>query len=154
VGDVVERLRASITGEIIVVFPEEDFIRAIQAGFDVVVCIQNDIAIFNVDQRKLIKEALHVTRSGGRVLFSSYSERFWKDRLEWFRIQSQHGLIGEIDDDATGDGVIVCKDGFKASTFSPDDFISLTSNFEIEPIITEVDGSSLVCEIWVKLKDT
>jgi hypothetical protein len=93
---------------------------------------------------------LRVTRSGGRVLFSSYSERFWKDRLEWFRIQSQHGLIGEIDDDATGDGVIVCKDGFKASTFSPDDFISLTSNFEIEPIITEVDGSSLVCEIWVK----
>jgi hypothetical protein len=49
VGDVVERLRASITGEIIVLFPEDDFIRAIQAGFDVVVCIQNDIAIFNVD---------------------------------------------------------------------------------------------------------
>jgi len=118
--------------------------------FDVVVCIQNGIAVFNVDQRKLIKEALRVTRSGGKVLFSSYSEQFWKDRLEWFRIQSQHGLIGEIDDDATGDGVIVCKDGFKASTVSPDDFISLTSNFGIEPIITEVDGSSLFCEIRVK----
>ena len=118
--------------------------------FDVVVCIQNGIAVFNVDQQKLIKEAMRVTLSGGKVLFSSYSERFWKDRLEWFRIQSKHGLIGEIDYDATGDGVIVCKDGFKASTVSPDDFISLTSYFEINPIITEVDDSSLFYEIQVK----
>lgn len=118
--------------------------------FDTVVCIQNGMAVFNVDRRKLIEEALRVTRSGGKVFFSSYSERFWRDRLEWFRIQSQHGLIGEIDDDATSDGVIVCKDGFKASTVSPDDFVSLTSDFEVKPVITEVDGSSLFCEIRVK----
>ena len=117
--------------------------------FDVVVCIQNGIAAFNVDRQQLIKEAMRVTRPCGMVLFSSYSERFWKDRLEWFRIQSQHGLIGEIDDDATGGGVIVCRDGFKASTVSPDDFVSLTSNLKINPIITEVDGSSLFCEILV-----
>jgi ubiquinone/menaquinone biosynthesis C-methylase UbiE len=118
--------------------------------FDVVVCIQNGIAVFNEDQRDLIEEAVRVTRSGGKVLFSSYSERFWKDRLEWFRIQSQHGLIGEIDEEATRDGVIICKDGFKASTVSPDDFISLTSDFEINPILTEVDGSSLFCEIRIE----
>lgn len=117
--------------------------------FDVVVCIQNGIAVFNVDQKNLIKEAMRVTRLDGKVLFSSYSERFWQDRLEWFRIQSEYGLIGEIDEDATGNGLIVCKDGFKAGTVSRDDFISLTSDFEINPNITEIDGSSLFCEIRV-----
>jgi len=123
----------------------------IDRQFDVVICIQNGISAFKADQQKLIEEAMRVTRSDGKVIFSSYSERFWEDRLEWFRLQSEHGLIGEIDDDATGDGVIVCKDGFRASTVSPDDFISLTSGFDIEPIIiTEVDSSSIFCEIQVK----
>lgn len=118
--------------------------------FDIVICIQNGISAFMVNQRKLIKEAMRVTRFGGKVLFSSYSERFWKDRLEWFQIQSDHGLVGEINYDATGDGVIVCKDGFRASTVGPNDFISLTSDFDIVPKITEVNGSSIFCEIMVE----
>lgn len=115
--------------------------------FDMVACIQNGISAFKVDQRTLIREAMRVTRSGGMALFSSYSERFWKDRLEWFQIQADHGLIGEIDYTATGDGVIVCKDGFKATTVGPDEFISLASVFGAVPKITEVDGSSIFCEI-------
>jgi len=115
--------------------------------FDMVVCIQNGISAFGVDQRKLIAEAMRVTRSGGAVLFSSYSERFWEDRLDWFRIQSQEKLIGEIDEEATGNGVIVCKDGFKAGKVSPDDFIELTSDLAIDPIITEVDNSSVFYEL-------
>ena len=115
--------------------------------FDMVVCIQNGISAFGVDQRKLIAEAMRVTHSGGAVLFSSYSERFWEDRIDWFRIQSQKKLIGEIDDEATGNGVIVCKDGFKASEVSPDDFIDLTSDLGIDPIITEVDNSSFFYEL-------
>ena len=117
--------------------------------FDVVTCIQNVISAFNVDQKKLIEEAIRVTRSGGKILFSSYSERFWEDRLEWFRLQSEHALVGQIDEDATGDGVIVCKDGFRASTVSPKDFVSLTSDFDVDLVTTEVDGSSLFCEIRV-----
>jgi len=117
--------------------------------FDAVLCIQNGISAFRVNQRKLIKEAMRVTCHRGTVLFSSYSKRFWEDRLDWFRIQSDHGLIGEIDEDATGDGVIVCKDGFRASTIAPDDFVSLTTDFDIVPKITEVDGSSIFCEIRV-----
>jgi len=118
--------------------------------FDVVVCIQNGISALKADQRKLIEEAVRVTRSGGIVLFSSYSESFWEDRLKWFHLQSKLKLIGEIDEEATGDGVIVCKDGFKATTISPDDFISLSSCFNVDPIITEVDGSSVFFEIKVK----
>jgi ubiquinone/menaquinone biosynthesis C-methylase UbiE len=118
--------------------------------FDMVVCIQNGISAFNVDQRTLLGEAMRVARCGGMVVFSSYSKRFWRDRLEWFQIQADYGLIGEIDAIATGDGIIVCKDGFRATTVGPDEFFSLTSVFNVVPKITEVDGSSVFCEIVVK----
>lgn len=118
--------------------------------FDLVACIQNGISAFRVDQEQLIREALRVTRSGGRVLFSSYSERFWPDRLEWFRIQADHGLLGEIDVEATGNGVIVCKDGFRATTLGPEDFQELTSRIGVTHRIIEVDGSSIFCDIAVQ----
>jgi hypothetical protein len=95
----------------------------------------------------LIAESLRVTRGGGRVLFSSYSEKFWKPRLEWFELQAAHGLLGEIDWDATGDGVIVCQDGFRATTVSPDEFRSLASEFDVRAHIEKVDESSVFCEI-------
>jgi len=114
-----------------------------------VVCIQNGISAFKVNQRQLIEEAVCVTRSGGAVLFSSYSEDFWEDHLEWFQLQSQQKLIGEIDEETTSKGIIVCKDGFKTTTMSPADFKSLTPNFDVDPIITEVDGSSVFFEIKV-----
>jgi SAM-dependent methyltransferase len=128
---------------------------AVQLGFcdrqfGTVMCIQNGLSVFKVNQRQLIKEAVRITRSGGIVLFSSYAERFWEDRLEWFHIQAAHGLIGEIDEEATGDGVIVCKDGFRATTVSADDFISLALGLDIVPRIAEVDGSSIFCEILVE----
>ncbi len=117
--------------------------------FDVVVCIQNGISAFKVDRRRLIEESVRVTRRGGRVLFSSYSPRFWNDRLEWFRLQAEHGLLGEIDEQATGDGVIVCKDGFKATTVGPDEFLMLTAGLDARRRIEEVDESSVLCEITV-----
>jgi 2-polyprenyl-6-hydroxyphenyl methylase/3-demethylubiquinone-9 3-methyltransferase len=118
--------------------------------FDGVVCIQNGISAFHVDQRRLVSEAMRVTRRGGILLLSSYSESFWEERLEWFRIQAAHGLIGEIDPCATRDGVIVCKDGFTATTFSPRDFEVLFSGSGVVPRITEVDRSSLFCEVRVE----
>jgi len=116
-------------------------------AFDLVICIQNGISAFHVDQRSLISEALRIARHGGTILFSSYSDKFWDDRLRWFELQAQHGLLGEIDYDATGDGVIVCKDGFTVTTVTPDQFRNHTSAFGIVPIIKEVDGSSLFCVI-------
>jgi len=117
--------------------------------FEVVICIQNGISAFKVNQRDLIGESIRVTKAGGTILFSSYSDKFWKDRLEWFRLQAEKGLIGEIDWKATRNGVIVCKDGFKATTVSPSEFVSLASQFGIKPKIEEVDDSSLFFEILV-----
>ena len=115
--------------------------------FDKVVCVQNGISAFHVDQHELIGECIRVTKPGGVVFLSSYSEKFWDYRLEWFELQSQAGLLGEIDYDKTGDGEIVCKDGFTATTVEPEQFLALASSFDVETRIVEVDDSSIFCEI-------
>jgi SAM-dependent methyltransferase len=111
--------------------------------FDTVICIQNGISAFHVDPVELMSESLRVTKSGGRVLFSTYSDKFWKDRLEWFQIQADAGLLGEIDTAKTGDGIIFCKDGFSATTVSPDEFSDLAEKLGLSFKIEEVDESSL-----------
>lgn len=118
--------------------------------FDVTLCIQNGISAFAVDKTKLFEEAIRVTKPGGTVLFSSYSAQFWPHRLEWFEVQSAHGLIGSIDYEQTKNGSIVCKDGFRATTLSPEDFEALAAQVGQAPTIVEVDGSSVFCEIAVK----
>ena len=116
--------------------------------FDVVICIQNGISAFHVDQTELIRESIRVARPGGTVLFSSYSGKFWDHRLEWFQMQADEGLLGEIDFEKTGNGVIICKDGFKATTVGPEGFRELTSGLGVDIKIVEVDNSSLFCEIY------
>lgn len=117
--------------------------------FDVVVCIQNGISAFHIDPRNLIRESIRVTKPGGIVLFSSYSDKFWDIRLEWFRLQSEAGLLGEIDPEKTGNGVIVCRDGFTATTVGREEFLSLVESIDVDIQIVEVDKSSLFCEITV-----
>jgi len=118
-------------------------------SFDVVCCVQNGLSAFHVDQLELLRSAVRVTRSGGRVLLSSYADEFWQGRLEWFRIQAAHGLIGEIDEGATRRGTIVCRDGFTATTVTPERFAELARAVGLAFELTTVSGSSLFCEISV-----
>jgi 2-polyprenyl-6-hydroxyphenyl methylase/3-demethylubiquinone-9 3-methyltransferase len=120
-------------------FPDDEF--------DAVVCVQNGICAFGVDQEALLREALRTTRSGGLCQFSTYSDRFWEDRLAWFEAQAAEGLLGPIDHDASRDGVIVCEDGFRAGRLTPLELQSLCAGIEVTPEITEVDGSSVFCEV-------
>jgi SAM-dependent methyltransferase len=119
------------------------------ARFDVTVCIQNGISAFQVDPQDLLVEALRITRPGGCALFSSYAESFWPHRLDWFRAQADHGLVGEIDETATGNGVIVCRDGFRARTVGPEAFKHLTDRLGLHAAVTVVDDSSVFCEMIV-----
>lgn len=118
--------------------------------FDLVFCIQNGVSAFGVNPVKLVCEAVRVARPSGFVLFSSYTEGFWTERLKWFELQASASLLGEIDHEATGNGIIVCKDGFRSGTVGEKGFkemvISAGEDFRIE----EVDQSSLFCVIQVK----
>ena len=111
---------------------------------DIVCCLQNGIASFGTDQRKLIKEAVRVTKPGGCAIFSTFSEKFWDHRLKWFMLQSKAGLIGELDPEKTKNGHIVSRDGFTASTINPRKFIELTRWIRgIKVNVKEVDDSCL-----------
>lgn len=118
-------------------------------AFDAVACVQNGICAFAVDPEGLMREALRVTRPGGRALFSTYSSTFWPERLQWFEAQAAAGLLGAIDYDQTKNGTIVCKDGFRAGMFTPEEFRMLCRRLGVEPVITSVDESSVFCEIVV-----
>jgi 2-polyprenyl-6-hydroxyphenyl methylase/3-demethylubiquinone-9 3-methyltransferase len=118
--------------------------------FDKTICIQNGISAFKIDPKELFMESIRVTKDGGLCLFSSYSDRFWQHRLEWFERQSEEKLLGEIDWEKTKDGIIVCKDGFRATTFREGDFKKLSKSLGLEAEIIEVDESSIFCEIEVK----
>ncbi len=115
--------------------------------FDRVVCVQNGACAFRVDLRALVAESLRVLRPGGRALFSTYTDAFWEHRLAWFERQAAEGLLGPIDYESTGDGVIVCTDGFRAGRLTAGQLKSLCVEMGIQPVLCEIDGSSLFCEI-------
>jgi 2-polyprenyl-6-hydroxyphenyl methylase/3-demethylubiquinone-9 3-methyltransferase len=119
------------------------------ASYDRTVCVQNGIRAFRVDPAGLVREAVRVTRPGGRAIFSSYAEAFWPHRLRWFEIQADLGLVGPIDRAATRDGVIACTDGFRSGTMTPAGFEALCREAGLRFTIEEVDRSSVFCEIEV-----
>lgn len=112
-------------------------------SFDRVICIQNGIAAFHIDQRVLVREALRVLRPGGAAMFSTYADGFWAHRLDWFERQSAAGLIGEIDRARTRDGRIVCKDGFTSGIVRPEEFRRIVAGLDVQIRTVEVDGSSV-----------
>lgn len=118
-----------------------------EQSFDVVIGIQNSISAFKVKPEELTKESLRVTKQNGKVIFSSYSDKIWQERLDWFAEQSEEGLLGEINFMKTGKGVIICKDGFKATTFTKDNFEKLLRKMKLKGIIIEIDNSSIFCVI-------
>jgi SAM-dependent methyltransferase len=121
-----------------------------ESSFDVVFCLQNGICAFGVSRRKIVDEALRVTRGGGRAIFTSYTSEFWPHRLEWFEAMHKHGLIGEIDYQESKDGVIYCKDGHQSGIMTESEF---RASCEIDGsglTVTEFDRSCLAFELTKK----
>ncbi len=116
--------------------------------FDVTLCMQNGISAIKGNQMQLIENALKATKQNGTIYISTYSEKFWEYRLEWFQEQVDKGLLGEIDFEKTGNGEIHCKDGFKATTFSEDDFREIGEKTGYKYEVIEVDQSSLFLVVW------
>jgi len=117
------------------------------ASFDAVACVQNGVSTLGVQPARLAAEALRVARPGAPVLLSTYAEGFWEERLAWFRLQAAEGLLGPIDEEATGEGVIACRDGFRARTLAAPELASLARSLGVRWELTEVGGSSLFLEL-------
>ena len=110
--------------------------------FDVILCLQNGLSAMRADDA-VIQRVLSCLAPGGTAYFSTYSAKFWDHRLAWFQEQADKGLLGELDMEQTRDGVIICKDGFRANTHSPGDFEAIGRNSGLSYEVTEVDESSL-----------
>ena len=111
--------------------------------FEVLVCLQNGLSAVKGDPLGLIRGAMKTLVPGGRAYFSTYSPKFWETRLAWFQEQADKNLLGPIDYNLTGDGIIVCKDGFRGITFSEKELDELGRACGGSYRIEEVDGSSL-----------
>jgi 2-polyprenyl-6-hydroxyphenyl methylase/3-demethylubiquinone-9 3-methyltransferase len=116
-------------------------------SFDIVFCLQNGISAFKVDNLVLISTAYRVLKPHGVALFSTYKRDFWAHRLKWFESQAAEGLLGEVDYQKTGDGEIVCKDGFRATTYAPSQLQEFADKLGLKADIYEVDSSSVFLEI-------
>lgn len=117
------------------------------ASHDVVACLQNGLSAIKGDRSRLVAKAVDCARPGGVVFFSTYAERFWPHRLAWFREQSDKGLLDPIDEQQTGDGRIVCLDGFEAVSFTAAELEAYGAASGCHYTLTEVDGSSLFLEL-------
>ena len=129
-------------------FPNADMLAmdvhkmAFDQPFDVILCLQNALSAMRATD-ETVQKILNTLAPGGTAFFSTYSANFWDHRIAWFQEQADKHLLGELDMEQTKDGVIICKDGFKATTQTPEDYeaIGKASGFPYE--VTEVDGSSL-----------
>jgi 2-polyprenyl-6-hydroxyphenyl methylase/3-demethylubiquinone-9 3-methyltransferase len=113
----------------------------VEDSFDAVICVQNGIAAFGIELGKLVGEVQRVLRPGGTAMFSSYSDRFWDARLEWFEAQAAAGLIGPIDHELSGAGRIVCTDGLVLGAVGPDEFAHLGVGSDVDLQSVEVDDA-------------
>ncbi len=111
--------------------------------FDVILCLQNGLSAMKVEPNTFVKKALEMLNNGGRAYFSTYSSNFWDYRLQWFQEQANKGLLGEIDLEKTKNGVIVCKDGFTATTHSKEYLENLGKSTGYSYNVEEVNNSSV-----------
>ena len=118
-----------------------------RSEFEMVLCLQNGLSAMKGDPLNLVTRGVRALVKGGKAFFSTYSDKFWGPRVEWFEEQAAKGLLGEIDRERTKDGKIVCLDGFTATTFSGDDLDRLGRATGLPYVIEEVDESSLFLAI-------
>ena len=120
------------------------------SSFDLVLCTQNGLSAFGLDPQIVVQEACRITKPDGRMLCCTYADSFWSSRLQWFRKQTDAGLLGAIDEVKTGEGVIVCTDGFRSSSMTNEQFREIASALNLASNIVELTSGSLICEFRCK----
>ena len=112
--------------------------------FDAVLCLQNGLSAIRADvPEAFAAKVIRALKIGGKAYFSTYHPNFWEQRVAWFQEQARKGLIGELDVEKTKNGVIICKDGFRATTHSITDLEKIGRSTGCLWQIHEVDDSSI-----------
>lgn len=112
--------------------------------FDAVLCLQNGLSATRAEVPEVFAaKAVKALKKGGEAYFSTYHPNFWEQRVAWFEEQARKGLIGELDMEKTQNGVIICKDGFRATTHSIADLEKIGRSTNCRWQIFEVDDSSI-----------
>ena len=110
--------------------------------FDVVLCLQNALSATRATPES-IKNMVSLLAPGGTAFFSTYSAKFWDWRIKWFEEQAEKDCLGKLDYENTKDGVIVCVDGFRATTQTPEELDAIGKMIGLPYEVTEVDESSV-----------
>lgn len=120
----------------------------LEEKFDVILCLQNGLSAMKITSNDLLKIS-QLVKNGGKIYFSTYSEKFFESRLKWFEEQADKKLLGKINYNKTKDGFIVCEDGFRAITFSEKDLNLIGDILGYEYYIRYIDNSSVFLVISV-----
>ena len=113
-------------------------------SFDAVLCLQNGLSAVKAEVPELFAaKTIKALKKGGKAYFSTYHPKFWEQRLAWFQEQSKKELIGELDMEKTQNGIIICKDGFRATTHAIADLEKIGRSTNCLWQIFEVDDSSI-----------
>ena len=113
-------------------------------SFDAVLCLQNGLSAVKAEVPEVFAaKTIKALKKGGKAYFSTYHPKFWEQRLAWFQEQSKKELIGELDMEKTQNGIIICKDGFRATTHSIADLEKIGRSTNCLWQIFEVDDSSI-----------
>ena len=115
-------------------------------SFDLVVSPQNGLSAFGLNPVSVVREALRVTDRDGTFVCCTYADAFWPSRLAWFRRQADAGLLGEIDEESSGNGVIACKDGFESTAMNRQQFEEIAVKTNTSVTLQELPSGSLIAE--------
>lgn len=110
--------------------------------YDRILCLQNGLSAMRISPEEVSAWLEHLEVKG-KIIISSYSDKFWETRLLWFEEQADKGLLGKLDRERSKNGVIVCEDGFRATTASYEDFLNIAKVCGCAYTIQEVDESIL-----------
>lgn len=87
------------------------------ASFDAVVCAQNTFGLLGEAKLPTLREAVRVTRPGGRLLLVVYSEFSVVPRIEWYTEENRRGMMAPLDWSRSHAELLVTTDGHASECF-------------------------------------
>ena len=87
------------------------------SSFDAVLCAQNTLGLLGDEKFPTLREAVRVTRAGGKLVFVVYSEFSIVPRVEWYTQMLQQGMMAPVDWARSGPELLLTKDGHASECF-------------------------------------